>query len=146
MGVGPKTNSGSGGISSLREWSRAISRAGLGGTSSGEVRLPCGLFPSQVSDLLFRDITPNDYDLLLLLDEKISRPKANLRSVEQLPAATAREFNGGVCSICLTNFDSGDSVARTSCKHFFHRACIAKWLLEHSPACPLCGTTVTTAA
>jgi len=35
-----------------------------------------------------------------------------------------------VCSICLEEFASTETVAQMRCGHFFHPACINKWLLE----------------
>lgn len=42
------------------------------------------------------------------------------------------------CSICLNDFDDGDTVRRLSvCGHSFHKSCIDLWLLRR-PDCPLC--------
>lgn len=105
---------------------------------SCEVRLPCGLLPSQISDLLFREITPEDYDLLLQLDENIVKPTAKRASVESLPLASREQFKGGSCLICLSTFERSDKVTALPCQHLFHRSCIEKWLLERKNACPLC--------
>lgn len=103
-----------------------------------EPRLPCGLFASQLSELLFRDITPEDYDLLLQLDESVKRPTASKSSVENLPEVSQEEFAGKTCTICLCCFDSSDRVLKLPCKHIFHKDCITKWLVESKPACPMC--------
>lgn len=106
--------------------------------SNWENRLPCGLLPSQLSDLLFREITPEDYDLLLQLDESVKKPTASQASVESLPEAGKEDFAGKSCTICLLAFEHCDEVAALPCEHFFHRSCIAKWLMERKPLCPLC--------
>lgn len=42
------------------------------------------------------------------------------------------------CSICLNDFDEGDTVRRLStCGHCFHKSCIDLWLLRRAD-CPLC--------
>lgn len=107
-----------------------------------EVPLPCGLLPSQVSDILFRELTPEDYDLLLHLDESIERRAASRFSVDSLPRAWASDFLGESCTVCLGAFEEGDSVAALPCKHFFHRSCIERWLTERRPVCPLCSSEV----
>jgi len=105
----------------------------------GDEELPCGLMTSQVSDLLFRDITPEDYDLLILLDEQVKKPTASDASVKSLPVVGAGEFLGETCTVCLFAFEGTDTVVELPCGHFFHRSCIAKWLMEQRRVCPLCG-------
>ena len=56
-----------------------------------------------------------------------------------LPAGTT---DGGddepVCSICLSEFRSGDILKRIpNCNHEFHKACIEQWLYQHT-SCPMC--------
>lgn len=104
-----------------------------------EMRLPCGLMPSQVSELLDRDITPDDYEMLLQLDEGVERPTASHEGVQSLPVAQEETFVGENCAVCLHAFDPADTVNILACKHFFHRDCIGKWLTEHRRSCPLCG-------
>jgi len=104
------------------------------------LRLPCGLTSVEVLDLLSREITPDDYELLLRLDRAVARPVASGESIEALPKLSPSEFLGGSCSICLTQFQADSNVtAISSCKHQFHRDCISKWLSECRKTCPLCG-------
>lgn len=105
---------------------------------SGE-RLPCGLLASEVCDLLFRDITPDDYETLLRLDETVSRPTASSACVERLPMESGKDLCGEDCSVCLVPFEESDTVTTLPCRHRFHRGCVAKWLTECRNACPLCG-------
>lgn len=44
----------------------------------------------------------------------------------------------GDCSICLDDYVQGDKIRSLPCGHFFHSACITKWLTERSCTCPLC--------
>eukprot|EP01062_Namystynia_karyoxenos_P005232 TRINITY_DN11848_c0_g1_i2.p1 TRINITY_DN11848_c0_g1~~TRINITY_DN11848_c0_g1_i2.p1 ORF type:complete len:1698 (+),score=337.73 TRINITY_DN11848_c0_g1_i2:110-5095(+) len=61
------------------------------------------------------------------------------------PAADGSEGCGpaGVlpCSVCLTEYVSGDTLIRLPCHHAFHRECVADWLTE-SGGCPLCRQSV----
>lgn len=45
------------------------------------------------------------------------------------------------CSICLTEFSTGESVKSLPCAHQFHSECINKWLQAHN-TCPVCKTKV----
>lgn len=93
----------------------------------------------EVYDLLAREITPDDYELLLRLDKVVAKPTASQEIVEGLPAVSAKEFQGGNCTVCLSPFEADDVVAAMACKHHFHRCCISKWLSECRRTCPLCG-------
>ncbi|CAJ1367991.1 unnamed protein product [Effrenium voratum] len=102
-------------------------------------RLPCGLTSVEVFDLLSREITPNDYELLLRLDKAVAQPVASSASIEALPSIRAADFKGRDCSICLAPFQEDSDVAAMQCKHQFHRGCISRWLSECRKTCPLCG-------
>ncbi|CAL1152323.1 unnamed protein product [Cladocopium goreaui] len=129
--------------------STAIRRSGSGEsrvlyTSSApqwqEHRLPCGLMPSQVSELLDRDITPDDYEMLLQLDDALSRPTADKQSLEKsLQSVRAKEVLDQMCSVCLHPFERNDAVSALPCSHIFHEDCISRWLLERCTSCPLCN-------
>eukprot|EP00435_Cladocopium_sp_Y103_P065537 s1130_g27.t1 len=94
------------------------------------VRLPCGLTSVEVLDLLSREITPDDYELLLRLDKAVGQPVASTETVEALPSVAPEEFKGQNCSICLAPFEDDSEVAAMQCKHQFHRSCISRWLSE----------------
>jgi len=94
---------------------------------------------SEVFDLLHRDITPEDYDMLLRLDEKVERRTVSASSVESLPTMQGKDALGEDCSVCLAAFEPEDVLAVLPCQHRFHRDCIAKWLSECRSKCPLCG-------
>jgi len=102
-------------------------------------KLPCGLFESEAVDLLTRDITPDDYDVLLQLDETIDKPTASKARLASLTSMSATEFLGERCTICLLTFEKEDGVTALSCDHLFHSDCVLKWLSEHSRRCPVCG-------
>lgn len=132
-------------IAELAAWRRAWPAGGGPGRLrrsplAQDVRLPCGLLPSQVSELLDRDITPEDYEMLLQLDEAVERPTADRAVVEGLAAAPAGDFLGASCAVCLLPFEPKDGVAVLRCGHQFHTDCISKWLSAWSRWCPLCGS------
>eukprot|EP00434_Breviolum_minutum_P009409 symbB.v1.2.008287.t1/scaffold519.1/size192877/15 len=96
--------------------------------------------PSQVSELLDRDITPDDYEMLLQLDDALSRPTADKQSLEKsLQSVRAKEVLDQMCSVCLHPFERNDAVSALPCSHIFHKDCISRWLLERCTACPLCN-------
>jgi hypothetical protein len=91
-----------------------------------------------MSSLLFREITPEDYDLLLQLDEALPKSTLKPEVVKQLPSAACESFAGGSCTICLSEFEPQDDVAELPCRHFFHRPCIMTWLSQYKSTCPVC--------
>ena len=46
-------------------------------------------------------------------------------------------FDNDTCSICLGEFEDGESLRKLPCDHSFHADCIASWL-NHRHTCPLC--------
>lgn len=120
-------------------------RRGYGASSSSRSsdneaqRLACGLCSGEVFDLLFREITPEDYDMLLRLDETVTRQTASASSIDRLPTSKGEEVLGEDCCVCLAAFETEDVVATLPCRHRFHQKCIAKWLGECRKTCPMCG-------
>mmetsp|Transcript_112988 Transcript_112988/g.326459 ORF Transcript_112988/g.326459 Transcript_112988/m.326459 type:complete len:370 (+) Transcript_112988:72-1181(+) len=130
--------------------------------ASGGALLPCGLTMPEVSALMHRDITPEDYELLLRLDEAVPKRRPSPGAVRELlrpsPGVPSSD-DEGVCSICLEGLGSPDApwetpsasdgnsggddidgrLALLPCGHRFHRNCIAKWLTDGRGACPVCG-------
>mmetsp|Transcript_67664 Transcript_67664/g.135917 ORF Transcript_67664/g.135917 Transcript_67664/m.135917 type:complete len:355 (-) Transcript_67664:380-1444(-) len=101
--------------------------------------LPCGLTPVEVYSLLSRDIGPEDYEMLLRLDDTVPKKTASSEGVDRLSNVTPEDFMGGKCSVCLCAFDEDDEVVALQCEHHFHRSCIRKWLSEYRHTCPLCN-------
>lgn len=101
--------------------------------------LMCGLEENEVFDLLYRDITPEDYDMLLRLDEMVPKRTATADTLAHLRLRIHGERLHEVCGVCLAPFDPSDDVLAVSCpaKHEFHRQCISKWLTECNKTCPV---------
>lgn len=109
-------------------------------------QLSCGLMASEAMDLMFRDITPEDYDTLLRLDETLEpRPSSVVSKafVEALPAVPPESLSGETCAVCLGNLDSEEAIVSLPCSHNFHRGCIARWLSKCRRTCPVCGLEAT---
>ena len=60
--------------------------------------------------------------------------KASLESISSVKTNENLE----PCSICLEEYQEGDSIRQLSCHHLFHTECIDKWILKRNATCPLC--------
>jgi E3 ubiquitin-protein ligase SDIR1 len=102
--------------------------------------------------MINRDFTPNDYEMLLRLDdESRSRLTGMPQSeIERLPSYLVPAFKtpeGGEddevtkkkhqCPICLEQKAPGDTVRTLPCLHTFHVNCVDRWL-RIKPECPVC--------
>lgn len=88
------------------------------------------------ASLQFREITPEDYELLCSLDGDV-RPSKGMP--EEFIKALAPGTVGETCGVCLDTIDDEEENHRMlpcSMKHSFHFSCIEKWLAEHR-TCPL---------
>ena len=104
---------------------------------------------NQVQDRLlalqYRDISPDDYALLLVLHEENTQRKtieANslpLVGVEEVLISLPLDSNGDtdVCAICIEEFALGETIRRLECSHVFHKECIDKWLTAGAAECPI---------
>lgn len=108
----------------------AVTPAGNGALSS-----------AQMHELMSRDLTPEDYELLLLLDQGIEKPgrrKLASNDVAKLPAAPhGGAWVGETCSICLEDMLQNEDVRALPCGHCFHFECIEHWLTSASATCPI---------
>lgn len=101
--------------------------------------LPCGLCQDEVIELMYRDISPEDFEALCKLDERV--PKRNTAKgniVDRLPRVAVKDCSATECGVCLAEFDTSASVIKLPCRHFFHPNCISKWLTQCKNTCPLC--------
>lgn len=102
-----------------------------------------GLTYAQLEELMSRDLTPEDYEMLLRLDSQV-KPKTVQKTTLDALQETRLENDvpDSCCVICMCSFDKDQMVKHLPCSHFFHVGCIVPWLQGHSQNCPLCNTVV----
>lgn len=105
--------------------------------------------PAVANDLQSREITDDDYTLLLQLDglssEQSSIPENVLNSfpVERIPSDNHRLTKSDKkCGVCFHGYRPSQAVRRLPCKHEFHRHCIDSWLSNEHNTCPIDGQTI----
>ena len=90
-----------------------------------------------------REITPEDFDLLLRLDESVAPKTISKSTLDSFCTDIARdEHINDVCSVCLDNYVIGQQRKYLPCGHIFHSNCIDNWLSNASRNCPLDGMEV----
>jgi len=101
----------------------------------------------RVDPIMLRDLTPEDYELLLRLDERLENRRAasgkELKSLNQMKADDSAEWQERQCGICLLNYGPGDNCVQLPCEHIFHDPCIKHWL-EIQAVCPVCKRSIRT--
>jgi hypothetical protein len=110
---------------------------------------------SIVRSLEQRELTQEDYDMLLTLD---SGPQIQgsipIHIINGFPLlklmgdADKKRFrldHDGNCNICVIKIRHGEIVRQIPCGHGFHRECIDRWLLNTRSTCPSCGIAAYTA-
>ena len=114
--------------------------------------------PEQAARLLIemqsREITPEDFALLSILDECLQKKTVEEDALEKLPVGlwkdvkeapgrgSSSEFSEETCRICLFEYEDADELCTLPCSHIFHKRCIREWLSGSSTACPLDGQEV----
>ena len=99
---------------------------------------------NKIADLQHRDINPEDYELLLMLDDSIAPKTVSTNFLTALRVVIVDEANllGELCAICMDAYQTSDKAKQLPCNHFFHQNCIDNWLSNASPNCPLDGVPV----
>eukprot|EP00871_Galdieria_phlegrea_P005052 jgi/Galph1/5548/GphlegSOOS_G4195.1 len=84
------------------------------------------------------DFTSDDYQMLLQLDEVVENKRgASGAVIEALPCfQVSQGEKGELCCICLSEFELDECLKKLPCSHFFHKACIERWLVENA-CCPI---------
>mmetsp|Transcript_105935 Transcript_105935/g.297874 ORF Transcript_105935/g.297874 Transcript_105935/m.297874 type:complete len:524 (-) Transcript_105935:176-1747(-) len=108
-----------------------------------DVILPCGLLQDEVIDIMYRDLSPEDFEMLTKLDERLApRNTAQRNLVERLPRVPVRECGCTECGVCLADFERKGYAVQLPCRHSFHPGCISKWLTQCKNTCPLCSAPI----
>ena len=86
-----------------------------------------------------RDLTPEDYDLLLQLDEARVKPKTMSENKLNTFKTDIVDSNDNleVCPICMDLYEKGQERKYLPCNHAFHSKCIDSWLKNSSMNCPI---------
>lgn len=98
------------------------------------------LSQAQIRNLISREITPEDYEMLLRLDEGITKKSGVLSEEDcaKLPLLEAAAWEGEECAVCLDELSAADEVqGLPCCNHAFHKECIVQWLTRSKAKCPL---------
>jgi hypothetical protein len=100
----------------------------------------CGISLDVLKDLMTRELNSNDYETLLLLDEKVEKKTVEKNKIDNFKERRATENeNGNTCSICMEEYQVDERIRILPCNHEFHKECIDFWLSEKSTKCPLDG-------
>mmetsp|Transcript_31412 Transcript_31412/g.83640 ORF Transcript_31412/g.83640 Transcript_31412/m.83640 type:complete len:214 (+) Transcript_31412:2-643(+) len=99
----------------------------------------------ELARLQYREVTPEDYELLCLLDDDVTKKgrKTPEALVARLPRFRAGDCGASECQVCLMAIDADTEVIRLPCQHLsYHPECITQWLTGYTGVCPLCQTAV----
>jgi len=112
--------------------------------TSNPILPAAGISLQQIMEMLNRDLTPEDYELLLRLDETVQKKTVAQETLTTLTEKTidSEEHLTEVCTVCMFNYEMGDPVKYLPCKHFFHVDCIVPYLSSYGQACPVCKAKV----
>jgi hypothetical protein len=94
----------------------------------------------QFRRLQYRELTPEDYDLLCLLDEAVPKKDTTpVTVVTGLPRILSGDANTTECRICMARIEPNVPVVPLPCGHTFHAECVSRWLTQCKGTCPLCN-------
>lgn len=133
----------------FRTWARRLNRQ----------RVQQGERPLSLASLRLvmrgRDITGNDYEALLRMEEEagpamhalLQSMGATLEEINRCPVRTLAEHDDLLqhspekepphCAVCLETYELGNQVRTIPCFHTFHTDCIDPWLTQKA-VCPVC--------
>ena len=87
-----------------------------------------------------RDLTPEDYEILLRLDDTVAPKTIDKELLENLETDTVKEMTvGDMCTVCMEQYELDQTIKRLPCNHVFHAKCIDMWLEYSSRNCPIDG-------
>ncbi|KAG9397348.1 E3 ubiquitin-protein ligase ZSWIM2 [Carpediemonas membranifera] len=102
---------------------------------------------TQAQDMMTRDLTSDDYDLLCQLDDNVAKPgqytlHPSWLQSKAFPVKVLTDvamMGPASCAICADEFKIGDSRRMLPCQHIYHKGCIDKWLTKEKDVCPMCN-------
>lgn len=97
---------------------------------------------SQLINIQDREITPEDFDLLLQLDTFVEVKTVPKSVIDNLRTEHIDKKSDSPCMICMEDYELGQLIMYLECNHFFHSRCIRTWLTVNSTKCPLDGLEV----
>lgn len=99
-----------------------------------------------LEQLQYRELTPEDYEILLALDESVAPKTVSKEVAKSFEAflftetlAASGTLRCTSCAVCLGDFEVGQELQRLPCKHEYHAECIQQWLTSSSHICPMDG-------
>ena len=99
----------------------------------------------QILDMMTREITPEDFEMLLLLDETNDKKYKTVQKdvferFDRVPAPKDKNYECRVCLEPVCDSLEGEQMCTRvpCCQRVFHQGCIKKWLTEYSKTCPSC--------
>lgn len=100
-------------------------------------------FVSVLINLQHRDLTPEDYDLLLRLDESVAPKTVDKSLLDNFKTDVVDNNSAGdICPVCMDAYEIGQNRKFLPCNHVFHAKCIDMWLENSSRNCPIDGLPV----
>eukprot|EP00055_Hartaetosiga_balthica_P015829 m.96654 g.96654 ORF g.96654 m.96654 type:complete len:484 (-) comp8970_c0_seq1:312-1763(-) len=101
-----------------------------------------------IEQLQNRELSDNDYHMLLMLDQPAAVQTVPLRDLDdKFPAFVINQrhplaSSRPTCHICGNSLCAGESARVLLCKHAFHQSCIDPYLTQQRNTCPVDGMTV----
>ncbi|KAL4219289.1 hypothetical protein ACF0H5_021869 [Mactra antiquata] len=94
-------------------------------------------------NLQHRELTPEDYEILLQLDDSVAPKTIDKTLLDNFKTDTVNETSAGdICPVCMEVYMLGESRKYLPCNHVFHSKCIDMWLENSSRNCPIDGLPV----
>lgn len=93
--------------------------------------------------LQHREMTPEDYDMLLRLDEGVAPKTVSTDLLHTFKTdIVGADCVGQECAVCMERYELEQKRKFLPCGHAFHADCIDMWLNNSSMNCPLDGLPV----
>ena len=132
----PASSTACGGQDSCQNSAQRAPLAKKSASAGHSTETPGGLSAAQIRAIQSRELTPEDYDLLLRLDEAVA--KRNLLRPEDAEALIHRLVDAedeATCTICCCDLERGETVVILPCGHSFHSDCGTRWLTQCADGC-----------